>query len=1013
MLKKTLRIFPVMGLIWLLGFSGGLLAQEQSRLDLVVFRGGLPVGGIELRVNGDALGRTDQQGALSASIPAGDQQLALYRDGSELGTLSLRSQADRPVQVIANLPPSQDGEVAFDIEGARQGVARADAGDTDQPTGSLSGHVVSAEDQSPVSGAQLYFAGVDTRVTTDEEGRFGAELPAGEYQLSVVHPDYSTRTRGAVQVTSAEDAELEIDLTPAGLRLADVTVSAPHVEGSVASVFSQQREGSGVSEVLGAEQMARSGDSTAADALKRVTGLTIEDGKYVVVRGQPARYTKTLWNGSPLPSPDPIRRIVPLDLFPTGVLSSIDVQKSYDPETPGSFGGGLIGLETAGVPDEDFLELSLSGGMNSQTTGKEGFHYEGGGSDMLGTDDGTRAIPAGVDSNLGEAAQDFSNIWAVEEQSMGPDTGFGVSGGKAGEALGADVGVRADFNWSRSFDYRETIERDYALAGDDTLRVRNDQVEKRTDMNVDIGGMFTLSAEWDRHTLRSNTFFIRKAVKRSQVTEGTRVVSDDLFIRDYLLEWNERDLFAQQFIGEHDFGWVKADWRGLFAQGRRSSPDRRNYIYRRQSNGEFVFYNQAKANRRFNESEDDITGLDGGLEFPLLDGPQWGFSVHTGVSTYSQDRESQTRRFSFETQDNPDASNPPEVLLDPARVGDTLEVSDETQTNDSYLGSASVDGTWFKLDLDWADTIRLMAGARRESADFNVETFVAGGSAGGQSVQAGFQQEDVLPAASLTWSFLEDMQLRFSTSTTISRPVLNELSPARYYDPDTGEEYLGNPDLEPASIDSFDARWEWYPSSQESVSLGFFSKDYTNAIEQSFVGVGGSSLLRQVQNAAGATVSGTEASARVTLDRFMAPVGLGGTWARNSYLQANASFIDSQVELASQDLATNAERPLQGQADSVYNLQLGYEGERHDLNLSWNLVGERLHLAGVQGQPDVYQQPVSRLDFNYSFQWTDSFETKLSAGNLLDPEIEFTQGGRIYRQYSKGVDYGASLSWEF
>ncbi len=1008
-----MRLVSVIGLVVLLGLSGGVGAQQASRLDLVVFRGGLPEGGVELRVNGDVLGETGPQGTVSASIPAGDQRLALHRDGTELGTLSLRSQPGRPVQVIANLPASDGGDVAFDIEGAQQGVARAEAGDTNQPTGSLSGQVVSAEDESPVPGAQIYFAGVDTRVTTDQQGRFNAELPGGEYQLSVVHPDYSTRTRGAVQVTSNEEAQLEIDLTPAGLRLADVTVSAPHVEGSVASVFSQQREGSGVSEVLGAEQMARSGDSTAADALKRVTGLTIEDGKYVVVRGQPARYTRTLWNGSPLPSPDPIRRIVPLDLFPTGVLASIDVQKSYDPALPGSFGGGLIGLETAGVPDEDFLELSLSGGMNSQTTGKQGLNYEGGGSDILGTDDGTRAIPAGVDSNLNDAAKDFSNIWAVQEQSMGPDTGLGLSGGKNGTALGADVGVRADFSWSRSFDYRETMERDFALAGDDTLRVRNDQVEKRTDMNVDLGGMFTLSAEWDEHELRSNTFFIRKAVKRSQITEGTRVVSDDLFIRDYLLEWNERELFAQQFTGEHDFGWVKADWRGLWAEGERSSPDRRNYIYRRQSNGEFVFFNQAKANRRFNETRDDITGLDGDLEFPLLDGPEWAFSVHTGVSTYSQDRESQTRRFSFETRNNPDPSAPPEVLLDPARVGDTLEVNDETQTNDSYLGSASVDGTWFKLDLDWNDTIRLMAGARRESADFNVETFVAGGSRGGQSVQAGFQQDDVLPAASLTWSFLEDMQLRLSTSTTISRPVLNELSPARYFDPDTGEEYLGNPDLEPASIDSFDARWEWYPSSQESVSLGFFSKDYTNAIEQSFVGVGGSALLRQVQNAAGATVSGTEASARLNLDRLTAPVGLGGAWARNSYIQANAAFIDSQVELASQDLATNAERPLQGQADSVYNLQLGYEGERHDVNLSWNRVGERLHLAGVQGQPDVYQQPVPRLDLNYSFQWTDSFKTKLSAGNLLDPEIEFTQGDRTYRQYTKGVDYGASLSWEF
>ncbi len=988
--------------------------DSRTHLLLIVFENGAPAPGVDLVVDDTAIAATGSDGAIEALIPGGRQRLSLVRDGQVLGRLELVTESP-VVQILATVPgPGQ--AMVFDVEGGGAGAAAAPAPATAAVSGIVAGKVVSAESNQPVRGAQLYFSGLTLRSTTDADGVYQVEIPAGTYQLSVVHPDFATQTLDGIAVSEKGEAVHDIALSPAGVLLSDYVITAPHIEGSVASMIEEQRESSGVTEVLGAEQMARSGDSSAADALKRVTGLLIEDGKYVVIRGQPSRYTQTLWNGSPLPSPDPIRRIVPLDLFPTGVLASIEVEKSYDAEAPGSFGGGLIRLETVGVPDDDFLAVSGKVGGNSITTWKPGLDYEGGSTDILGYDDGTRALPPGLDPDASrkqveEAAGGFSDIWGVGENTPGVDTGLGLSLGKRVRLLGGNWGLLAAGSWDRSFTRTEEIQRDYALGGEGALVLRNDQVRTRSDMDVDTGGLLVGAAEWERHKFRSNTFFIRKSTKRSELREGTRVVSDDLYINDYTLEWTERSLFAEQLTGEHDFGPFMLAWRGMTAQSSSDSPDQRRYIYRRNSEGDFLFFNQAKAIRKYVSSRDDILSFDADLRVPVLERPRWKAEAFGGVSLYSQDRESNTRRFSFETKGEPDLAQAPDDLLDPSTLGETLVVKDQTQTNDNYLGDASVRGFYLKGDVDWAEQVRLTFGARQESADFRVRTFVAGGRKGGKEVEGGFEDSDVLPFAAVTWRFLDSMQLRASGARTLSRPILNELSPARYFDPDSGDEYLGNPELRPAVIDGYDMRWEWYPSNRESISAGLFRKDYTDPIEQTFVGVGGSTFLRQVQNAAGAYVNGLELAVRADLARLTSPFGLSEGWAKRVYLAANAAFVKSEVELANQNLATSARRPLQGQADTMYNFQLGYDGERHDADLSWNRVGERLYLAGVQGQPDVYQTPASQLDFTYAFALSPDIGLKAKAGNLLDPELVFTQGGEIFRSYRKGRDFSLSIGY--
>lgn len=1011
-----MKILQVLLIIALLVFAGLVFPAE---LNIFLFDEGGPLSSAKVVLDRDSVGKTDSTGQFHHAVAVGNHRILIIKHDKELAGFEFATDVDEVTDVTVTA--FKNIEPIVSIDRYRDAALENELAAVPEPVstkGLLRGKVISLISGEPLAMAKVTLDGGNEPVIADGKGEFEIELSRGDHSLFVTSPGYSPRTVDNIHVTANVINETIINLSqklafnlPPMEEVKVVGTYAMDI-GSIEAVTTDLREAMGVSEVLGVDQMLRAGDSSVAEALKRVTGLTIQDDKFVVVRGQPERYTQTLWNGSYLPSPDPIRRIVPLDLFPTGSLEKIDVEKSYDASFPGSFGAGLIGLKTVGVPDINSISFSGSFGMNSRTTGKTGFDYDGGGRDILGYDDGTRELPAGLaEAETPEAvtvaARGFKNIWNVTERDMDPDYGLGLGWSRAFTGMGADLGLRLSLDWKQEHRYVERLERDFALRGDGTLAVQNDQTERRTDKKIDLSGMLVLTASWENHTISSNSLLLRKTTKRSAISEGFRVVSQDLFIRDFLLEWNERELFAQHFAGEHTFGKIELDWRAMLAKSSRYSPDRRNYIYRQQTNGEWVYYDPYRARRRYDENDDDVDSFDADLTIPLITGDS-KLNFVSGYSHFNQTRDSQTRRYSFRTMNNPDLRADPEVLLDPANLGDTLSVSDQTQTNDKYLGDASVEGIYVKADYDLS-SLRIILGVRKEDANFKVRTFQAGGSQGGQLVEAGFDESNTLPSLSVTWRFRDDMQLRFSSGRSLSRPMLNELSPSRYYDPETDEEYLGNPDLKPAIIDSIDTRWEWYPSDRELVAFGYFTKDYTDAIEESFVGVGGSSYLRQISNAEQATVSGTELSARFDLSRIMPESG--SDWSELIYVQVNAAFIDSKVTLTGQGLETSTRRPLQGQADEVYNLQVGYDGDRHDLDVSFNLVGKRLQIAGIEGQPDVYQEPIQRLDLNYSYVLMDGLKLKFKAQNLLDEKIELTQGSEVYRSYKEGIDYQVGLSW--
>lgn len=341
----------------LLAALGAALAGGQVEGWVFEAQTGRPVPGVRLELAGQVL-VTDAEGHFLAAAEPG---LAELRAGSWSTQVPVAE--GQLSEVLLTLEAGQ--AVAAQVEAPALQEAAAVG-----PTGTVQGRVLDAEEGRPLAGVQVFVRGQPVEARTDAEGRFTLEVPAGTVELAALRSGYSAQTT-QVEVPAGGEQALELRLLAADLALEDWTITAPRVEGGTAALLTERQEAATVNEVLGAEEMARAGATDAASALTRVTGLTLVGGRYIFVRGLGERYSATTLDGSTLPSPEPERRVVPLDLFPSATLDAVVVQKTWTPDLPGEFGGGALQLRSRRVPEAPVLRVGLSGGWDAATTFRE------------------------------------------------------------------------------------------------------------------------------------------------------------------------------------------------------------------------------------------------------------------------------------------------------------------------------------------------------------------------------------------------------------------------------------------------------------------------------------------------------------------------------------------------------------------------------------------------------------------------------------------------------------------
>lgn len=1002
-------------------------AAEPGRLLILVFRDGLPVPGIEI-LGSFGSRVTNEDGVVSVELPAGRSEVGLP---ANRGAVPVNVVSGGETEVVINLAV---GKADFDIAAPEAASAtsvpeltatRADAPlvlrMTDQRTG------------APLAAAAVRVAGYRGQVLADKEGRVELRLPDGKHEFLVTSEGYSQQTRS---LDVGADRAFDFKLRPAEGELEEFVVLAPRNQGSVAALVEVRRRSAAVTEVLGAEQMSRQGDSDAAASLRRVTGLTLMGGKYVYVRGLGERYSGVQMNGLFLPSPEPARRVVPLDLFPTSVLESVVVQKSYTPDLPGEFGGGLIQLRTRRLPERFFARVSLSSEFNDLgdrlTTG-------GGGTDWIGRDNGSRAMPASIRDALksgrrliennppsvsdgfspGELqalGRSLSDNYDTDRTSTGLPPGLALAAGSRWNFEGWSLGAAGSLLNGTSGDVVEQTTRKFnvgaggALESDEDARTEKSEIERKFGASLDVGA--DLGAD---HRLSLGGLYVMNSTDTTQVKEYTQRSSSVGGYRKTNIEWAQRELFTTQLIGQHRFasGLAKektgVEWRLGRSLAKRDAPDQREYVYYLKDKA-YELNTDTTGNRRvFEELGDNGNEAAIDLTVPIDSSVVAGIKMKTGLSRQERDRRSDAYRLHFRnrfrTGQTPDLTQgPDEVFSEPNRNPDGWVLTNLTESADSYSGEQVTEAAYLMSEIDLNPRWSLVTGVRAENSRQIVRTFYYYDPSSPTS-EGGMKTSDLLPSHSLVWKPNDSVRVRLAYSETLARPDFRELSTVPFIDNETGYEVVGNSRLRGTVIRNIDHRWEYYFNPDEYLSAGVFFKRFESPIEEVFEP--SPNLRKTFENADSADNRGLELEGRVGLRRLSR--GL-----RRWMLLGNLSLIDSKVRLAdsSRGIQTTSDRPLQGQSPYVLNLQMQYDRplQGTTATLLYNVIGPRITEVGTAGRPDILEQPFHQIDLTATQKIGGTASLAFKAKNLLDPEVKATQGDETVRSLRRGRDFSITLA---
>lgn len=797
----------------------------------------------------------------------------------------------------------------------------------------------------------------------------------------------------------------------------------------------EKRATDAVSNVLNSEEFTRTGDANIAESLKRVSGLSTVGGKFVYVRGLGERYSTTLLNNAILPSPEPINRVVPMDLFPTAILESVLVQKTYSAQYPSEFGGGVLQMRTKKSTDEFFFTVTSAVGGVQNVAFNDGLSLSGGDTDWLGIDDGHRDPPIqlleatannqqlrpfnrfsgqGLLPEELEAVGESLNIqYTPEIEELPPNFDITASIGNAHEinSDGAKFSYLASVDYSNGWD-TDIIDRNDYVPTNDGLFQREALVFTGTEHSIDVSSIATASLDFNpNHNVRHTSVLLRKTDGRANRQVGFTEAANNLELVE--TEWIERELFSNQLQGDHyfpEFNELTFNWRASRIKAERDSPDRRVYRY---DGG--ILSSRADGNQRDYSVLDDTAqeiGLDAQMVFY---GPANSLiTPRIGYVKSDKERESEIRRFGFIfrgalANDNDLLRLPVEQIFTPETIDPLgFELRELTRPTDAYTALNDLEAFYAQVEFNFDDRFRFTIGARQEEFQQDVETFDLFNP--DVVANANLDSKDLLPAFSATY-INGDHQFRFGYSETLSRPDFRELSPTAFINPITGKEVVGNTELEITEITNYDARWEWYFGFSDYMSLGLFYKEFTNPIETAIV----SSTLRRATfiNATAAESQGIEYE---IYRRFDWLGDLFGGIGEDFYFQGNVSYIESAIDIAPEDrgVLTTLDRPLQGQSDWLFNAQIGYEPvSGTTATLLYHYYGDRIAEVGVETAPDLIEEGFGELNFIFIQDIGDKWQMTLKARNIMDEYNAITQGGLVAIGYNRGREFSAQMEYRF
>ncbi len=597
---------------------------------------------------------------------------------------------------------------------------------------------------------------------------------------------------------------------------------------------------------------------------------------------------------------------------------------------------------------------------------------------------------------------------------------FGFGAGDSFDVGGWSLGYLGALRHAQEWATRKERRRSYSLALGQ-LEQRSDFERFRSERMVDRSGLIGLGAKYGRkHDVGITLLKIRQATDETRIDEGWDTQAGDRD-RNTRLRWIENALAVKQVHGDHTFDApanLEIDWLYSHSGVTRDEPNTRSYQYEQLGDGSFAFARGSNNNDQlFARLDDTLIEKRVDAKLPLQLGADFSASLQAGADRISRGRRSYIRKFQFRGSRPDDAPADIWNVLTPEyiRPGGLL-LQEVTQATDAYRARQKLDSAYVAAELNWRDRYRVHLGVRRENNLQRVETYQLF-APNPTPIVGEIEQADRLPTAALTWAYAEDAQLRLGFSKTLSRPDFREMSRAQFIDPELDIATRGNPNLKQTGIRNLDLRWEYYFSDTESFSIALFDKRFDHPIER--VNQAGTGALLELKNAAGAKNRGIEIDYTGSLAQlrrwsWIDKASIGRLPLDQLYLGLNYARIRSQVDLGGNaGIQTSARRALQGQSPYVANLQFGYcsEDGRLESTVLFNVFGRRISQAGELGVPDIYEEPFRQLDFVTSWVLADRWKMKIQGRNLLDPQVNYTQGGLTTLRYRRGREFSLGVEW--
>ncbi len=942
--------------------------------------------------------------------------------------------------------------------------------------GTIRGTVVEDESGETLIGVNVLVKGTtDKGTVTDLDGQFSLQLDPGTYDFQVSYITYQTLIIEKVEVKPGEVTQLQdIRMEQSNLELGEVVISAEMARTSEMAMMTIKKKSAATMDGISSARMQLTGDATAVEAAKRVTGVTIEGGKYIYIRGLGDRYSKTTLNGVDIPGLDPDRNTIQMDIFPSNLIDNIMVTKNFTADLPADFTGGILNVETKAFPENKILTVSAGVSYNpSMHFNENNLTYDGGSTDFLGFDDGTRALPerarlqniptpisGASDEEVNQFVRSFDPQLGAKRQTSFMDYSLGFTLGdqielkKENPADEYASNPKLGYIFSLSYKaenryYDDVINAEYQRrASPDRYELRYSDIftGEFGEQNFLLGALGGLAYKGQHNKYRLTVMRLQSGESRAGKfrldNDGAAVGQSGYIAASDNLEYNERSLTNILLNGTHviKHSGLEIDWKLSPTFSTSDDPDIRKTAFTQTAvDTSFIAGAGGNPSRIWRELDEisatakvDATksyeafGNDAKLKFGAL-------------YTYKQ-RDYEILFFDLLFGGTQDWPNPvPSEVLNPDNIYPnepnevTLQSGNNNPNPNAYESNVNSTAAYISNEMTVLPNLKTILGLRMENYvqrhTGRDQRYSQGDVVNGRNLdnQKVLDALDLFPSAILIYALNENQNLRASYTRTIARPSFKELSFAQILDPITNRIFNGslfqypdwNGELSETRIDNFDVRWELFQEKGQLFSASGFYKKFDNPIELVRIPTQQTSTEFQPRNVGQGELFGIELEFRKSLE-FISPT------IQNFNVSGNVTFVYSEVDMTETEFNARLNfertgetieptRDMQGQSPYVINAGLGYTDTDLglDAGLFYNVKGPTLFLVSSGLYPDVYSEPFHSLNFSINKQLGKDNKTSVDfrVSNILDDRQEmFFQSFRAENQPFSGFNPGISFS---